>query len=130
LLRYEVLLTTNESIKLFKLIEDSDRMIKAYFCFLIFTYEEICGYLDAHSLDINDPVNQTKSNLFDLNLIIDNFENAIKMINDDVFIRILQNLNINSNSSKWHFLINKLKLRHIKEDDFELPNEFLLDDDD
>jgi hypothetical protein len=130
LLRYELLFTTNDSIKLFKLFDDSERLIKAYFCFLIFTYDEICDYLETHSLDINDPVNQKKTDLFDLNLIIENFENAIKMINDDVFIRILQNLNTNSDSSKWHFLINKLKLRHIKEDDFQLPNEFLLDDDD
>ena len=129
MLRYEVLLTTNESIKLFKLFEDSDRLIRAYFCFLIFSYEEICDYLDTHSLDINDPQNQIKPNIFDLNLIIENFENAIKMMNDDVFIRILQNLNTTSSSSKWNYVLNKLKLRHIKEDDFQLPSEFLLDDD-
>ena len=121
------MLINNDSFKLFKLVEDNERLVKAYFSFLVFSYEEICIYLEKNSLDINDPNNHIKPNMFNLNIIIENFELATRIISNNIFLRLAQNMA--NTDTAWNFLLNKLKLKHLKEDD-QFLNDILLDEND
>ena len=112
-----------ESLELFSLIDD-DELNKAYFTYLSFIYSDTCSDLNLKGLDITDPKHQHNDRI-NLDKIVLHFENAINTSQGEIFIKILMNLT--KKDDIWNVLINKLKMKVLKEEDLFL-NDILLDD--
>lgn len=105
----------------------SKELIQAYFCYLIFLFTEIVDNFKLENKDFNDP-KHCESESYNLENLVLHFENAIKISRNAKFIKAIQSKA--KVDSGWNFLLNKLKLRYLKENrEFDLNlNEFLLDD--
>lgn len=112
-------------MEIFNLQEEYVDLINSYFCYLVFMYSEICEEFRQSNKDITDPKNHL-GDYYDLNKLVDHFENSIKLSKNTKFIKIIQKRALTMDS--WNFLINQLKLKHLKQTDNYL-DQLQFDDD-
>ena len=111
-------------IKLFQFNHDQ-KILEAYFCFLVYIFTGITDELDANAKSITDPANHT-SDKYDLKFLISHFDNAIEQTTNKMFVKIIKK-NATTNIA-WNFLINQLKLKHLAANDSLSLDQIQFDD--
>ena len=104
--RYEKLLINDRSLELLRLIGADAELARAYFCFLVFVFNSFADHMRVSGRFIDDPANH-KTEDFDLSLLLEHFESAIKMSNDCKLVKLM--LKNAANAHAWQYLVNKLK---------------------
>ena len=115
--KFKKLLVNRDSLKLFKLVESDAELIRAYYCYLLYSFTDEAKSVESAKLTLASTNDSKEASDYDqVALIVEHLESAIEMSNDVRFIKIMQrNKLLPSNRHHWDVLIEKVKSNRLKE---------------